>query len=827
MKKINTTEEHAQAPLDTHAELLRKLQETQHALTLSQTALAKAQQELQHTQHKADHATALMKNILESIPLALQIWSKDCMLLDASYESAKLFGFESTQDFIDNFPDTHPEYQDNGEKSADLGPKYVKEAFKTGTMHRNWIHLHTNGEEIPCEATFVPATVGDKQMAFVFLKDLREKNAIINKLKESDTYSRIMLDASPIGAMIWDNQGNPVGCNISMFKAFGFQDQQSFMLNLNKLFPEFQPDGAPSLQKMQEQLYKAFTHGHTQGFWMGTSIDGEEVPTEATAVRTKHNGQDMVVVFYRDLREVEENIKKARMAEKRTEAILNGVPLGIIMFNSQLQPVDCNEEALRISHFTTKEDYLDKAMAFFPETQSNGENSALFIQKKFTEVLTSGRSSFEILALDAHRESYSLSTTLVYTHIEQEDLYIAYCSDLRENKRMLKEIELAKEVAEQSAQAKSEFLANMSHEIRTPMNGILGLLHILSSTKLDAVQQDYMEKALFSTKELLRIINDILDFSKIEAGKLEMEVTPFTIHDICSELESLLGHVIQSKGLVYHMDEGAFATTPLLGDPLRLKQVILNLLNNAIKFTGKGSIGVKITSTKQEDGALHCTFKVTDTGIGLSQEQIQGLFSAFTQADTSVTRKYGGTGLGLAISKNIVEMMQGSIWVESTPGMGSNFFFTAIFELASEDAAVIPSALAMPQDDSAHSGHILLVEDNQINQIIAEELLQSVGYTVDIANNGQEALDMLDKKPYDIVLMDIQMPIMDGLTATRNIRKKAQFATLPIVAMSAHAMTGDKEKSLEHGMNDHITKPISPDILYNTLRYWLRKSKGV
>ncbi len=803
--------------------LLRKLEETQQALLLSQAELAKAQQELQQSQYNTDHATTLLQSMLKTTPLAVHIWSSDFVLLDVSDASAELFGFENTQDFIDNFLDTIPEYQANGEKSEIIGPKYFAQAFEVGKICKDWVHLHKNGDEIPCEITITPANICDTQMVFVFVKDLRERNSIVNKLEESNTYGKVMLDASPIGTMIWDNQGNPVGCNTAMYKTFGLQNQQDFMLHMHKLYPEFQPDGTPSLQKIHNELHKAFTEGHTQGFWMGSSINGEEIPTEVIAVRTKHNGQDMVVVFYRDLREVEENIRKTRIAEKRTEGILNGVPMGISMFNAQAQLIDCNEEALRISRYTSKDVFLANTMQDFPETQPNGLNSQLFIKEKFSDATINGRSNFELLAFDANKELYYLDVTLVYAHMDQGDIYIAYCNDLRENKKMLKEIESSKEVAEQSAQAKSDFLANMSHEIRTPMNGILGLLHILSNTKLDTAQQNYMQKALFSTKELLRIIDDILDFSKIEAGKLEMEVTPFTIHNICSELESLLCHIIKNKGLTYHMDEGNFTTIPLLGDPLRLKQVILNLLNNAIKFTEKGSISLEIRCDKQEDNTLRCLFKITDTGIGLSQEQIQNLFSAFTQADTSVTRKYGGTGLGLAISKSIVEMMQGSIWVESTPNIGSSFFFTAIFKLANEDITIMRKTHTTSQEYSLHSGHILLVEDNQINQIIAQELLQCVGYTVNIANNGQEALDMIDKEPYDIILMDIQMPIMDGLTATRKIRQKSQFATLPIVAMSAHAMTGDKEKSIENGLNDHITKPISPDILYETLRYWLGK----
>ncbi len=783
--------------------------------------LAHTKEQLQAARQEVSMVQVRMSAMLEAIPMPIQIWSADGKILDASHVSLQLFGFESKQDLIDNFMLTIPTQQACGENSLALAKKYTEEAREKGKVCKNWIHVHTSGEEIPVEVTFAPITIQDEEIVFIFLQDLRERNAIIAQLNESHEYSKVMLDASPIGAMIWDKNVTPVAWNTAMVTAFGIEKHQDFMSYLHKLFPEIQPDGVPSLQKMQEQLHKAFTEGHASGYWLGTSLDGTPIPTEATAVRTKHNGEDMVVVFYRDMRDVEENMRKAQAAEERTQAILDGVPLGINILNSRMEMTDCNSEALSIARHSSKEVFLATAMQSFPPLQPDGQESNLLLQEKFSEAILSGKTRFEIHAIDADSKEYPIDMTLVRASITGEEIYIAYSHDLREAKKMLKEIELNREAAEQSAQAKSEFLANMSHEIRTPMNGILGLLHILSNTSLDAIQNDYLEKALFSTKELLRIINDILDFSKIEAGKLEMEKTPFTVHDVCSELESLFGHAMRDKGLEGHLQEGSFASTLILGDSLRLKQVLLNLLSNAIKFTGKGKVSLHITGTKHQNNSLHFLFKIQDTGIGLSQEQISNLFSAFSQADTSVTRKYGGTGLGLAICKRIVEMMQGDIWVESVPGQGSTFFFTAVFELADEKHLEQAATVELPYGEIKYSGHILLVEDNTINQIIAEELLQSVGYTVDIANNGQEALDMLDKKHYDIVLMDIQMPIMDGLSATKAIRKKPQFASLPIVAMSAHAMAGDKEKSLKYGMNDHITKPISPDILYRTLHYWL------
>ncbi len=275
---------------------------------------------------------------------------------------------------------------------------------------------------------------------------------------------------------------------------------------------------------------------------------------------------------------------------------------------------------------------------------------------------------------------------------------------------------------------------------------------------------------------------------------------------------------------------GEYATVPILGDALRLKQVLFNLVSNAIKFTESGSVSLNISSNLADDQKMQCQFAIKDTGIGLSTQQTERLFSAFSQADSTVTRKHGGTGLGLVISKNILHMMHGTIWVESELGKGSTFFCTAIFDLANVNTIDRNQELKSThsaQNMQAKGGYLLLAEDNEINQLVAQELLHAAGFTLDIANNGQEALDLLEKNTYDAVLMDIQMPVMDGYTATKKIRAQQKLSKLPIIAMSAHAMKGDKEMSLSHGMNDHITKPIDPDTLYKTLYFWIKKHKNL
>ncbi len=395
----------------------------------------------------------------------------------------------------------------------------------------------------------------------------------------------------------------------------------------------------------------------------------------------------------------------------------------------------------------------------------------------------------------------------------------------------LKEAEEARSHAEAASLIKDAFLANMSHELRTPMNAVIGLSYLCLQTELSGKQRDYLQKINTAAKSLLGILNDILDVSKIEAGKMEMDRIPFELAEVMSNLATIVGVRSQEKKLVFRVETAPNVPSSLIGDPLRLGQVLINLAGNAVKFTEKGEVLVRAELEKQSDNQVTLRFTVKDSGIGMTQKEINSLFRPFTQADSSITRKFGGTGLGLTISKRLVEMMGGEIRVKSAPGAGSQFTFTASFQkdgmVAWDSLSTGGFRIAGPQFRQVllaqfRGARMLLVEDDEINRQVAQEMLEGYGMDVTLAGNGMEALARLKEERFDGVLMDMQMPVMDGVTTTREIRKDPRYAEMPIIALTANVMVSEQNKILAAGMNDHIGKPIDPDRLVATLAKWVR-----
>jgi len=662
---------------------------------------------------------------------------------------------------------------------------------------------------------------------------------------------------------------------------------------------------------------------------------------------------------------VEERTIDLKRATKQTSLILENATDGILTIDDRQVVVGFNPACEEMWGYSADDVLGQEITMLIPEyaRKDHLANVHKFRDAKAEGVHMENR-GLKLFGLTKNGVVFPAEVGISKNEIDGETFYSAFIKDITNREKAEAELLEAKKVADAANQAKGDFLANMSHEIRTPMNAIMGLSDLCLRTKLHPKQQDYLSKIHASAESLLGIINDILDFSKIEAGKLDMESLPFEIDRVLDNLATVVTVKTQEKGLELLFSRAPDVPPVLVGDALRLGQVMVNLVNNAVKFTESGEIVVQIEVADHRDDEVTLRLSVRDTGIGMNKEQQGRLFKSFSQADTSTTRKYGGTGLGLAISKQLVEMMGGEIHVESEPGVGSNFIFTAnlgigeeqdrrshmpitdlqhmhalvvddnstsreiltaylesfTFDVtAAEDAEaairileseqeapelivmdwlmpgmngleaarIIKQDLKLPKDPhiiivtafgtsgladkpgaefvdnllakpvspshlfdavmDAFGQHVakkgmrhlsgrqaemealkpiqgaslLVVEDNEINQQVARELLEQALFNVDIANHGEEAIQMVDKNQYDCVLMDVQMPVMDGFTATRELRKDERYKALPILAMTANATHEDRQRCEEAGMDDHIAKPIIPKVLFETLLKWV------
>ena len=424
-------------------------------------------------------------------------------------------------------------------------------------------------------------------------------------------------------------------------------------------------------------------------------------------------------------------------------------------------------------------------------------------------------------------ESFTVMVDLALARCELIEAQRIAADDLA---RANDELAKARDEAMESSRLKSEFLATVSHEIRTPMNGVIGLSSLLLKTGLDERQREYAEGVKGAGESLLAIINDILDFSKIEADRVELETVDFNLRELVADAAGLLARTARSKGLDFTATVSEDTPSYLRGDPSRIRQVLINLISNAVKFTEHGKVLVSVGLTEDPAGGQNVRFEITDTGIGIATHYRARLFEPFSQADTSTTRRFGGTGLGLAICRQLVELMGGVIGLESEPGRGSKFWFTLPCIRAGRPPAGIrkapdPSKNGQPAGALSQTeggrGHVLVVEDNKVNQMVAVAIVEQLGFSVEVAQNGIEALESIDRTPYYAVLMDCQMPQMDGYTATIRIREReGSNRHTPVIAMTAAAMDGDRDRCLAAGMDDYISKPIRPEDVEAALARW-------
>jgi PAS domain S-box-containing protein len=538
------------------------------------------------------------------------------------------------------------------------------------------------------------------------------------------------------------------------------------------------------------------------------------------------DGEPVLLGSINDITERKADEERLRETNSYLENLFNYANAPIIVWDTQFRITRFNRAFEQLSG-RTEADVLGQPLEILFPPVSAGASMELIRR-------TSGGERWEVVEIVIRHTDGSDSTVLwnsatIFTSDGLTPVStIAQGQDITLRKQRETELAIAKEAAESANRAKSDFLANMSHEIRTPMNGVIGMTYLLLDTALDPDQRSYAETVRSSAESLLNILNDILDYSKIEAGKLELENVPFDLTDLLDDISSLLAPRAREKGIAFESSLVPGVPARLRGDPGRLRQILLNLASNALKFTHRGKVSITATMLDATDGSVRLLFSVADTGIGIPADAQARLFEKFTQADTSTTRRYGGTGLGLAISKDLAGRMGGEIGVTSEVGRGSEFWFTVRLGRDGDEqessAPKPPDAMTSIASLYRGTGRVLLAEDNPASADAASVILRKMGLQVDVATNGADALRYLTTTSCDFVLMDLQMPEMDGFDVTRRLRASAPGSLnreVPIVAMTARAMPDDRQQCLAAGMNDHLRKPMSPADLARALHRWL------
>lgn len=648
------------------------------------------------------------------------------------------------------------------------------------------------------------------------------KRAAETALRRESLY-RKLFDFSPAGIIVEDLEGNILEVNEALTKILGYSQNEFSKMTVFDLVP-------PKVRgEVNNNIADIVSGKNLEHEVINIRKDGSLCYLELreTKFTVDESGREAILVVCNDITARKEAELALQENEENLRTLINSTPDMIVFKDAKGRWIEANKSALEVFELAGKE-YKGKNDIQLGEMVP-------FFKSPLTLCMQSDEQAFEKqhnLRVEEHVPTRG-GTTKIFDVIKVPLFYpngkrkglIVYGRDITNFTAVLGELIKSKDEAEAANKVKSQFLATISHEIRTPLNGVIGMTSILLDTDISGEHRESVEIIRQSGEGLLNLINEILDFSKIESGKVVLEKKPFEIKVCVNDVVDMFRAYCGRKGI--RIDSNTAKDIPefLEGDSERLKQILTNLVGNAVKFTDSGEILITVRKKKQFKKTATLLFSVSDTGEGIPPDYIADIFSPFTQADTSRKKRYGGTGLGLSISKRLVELMGGKIWCKSELGKGTTFFFTADLDQTDigEKSMNEPGKQFDFRDVAKQYPHkILLVEDNPINQKVAQRILKKFGYAIDISCNGLEALNVLREKTYDIIFMDIQMPEMDGLEATRKILEIYGEKSPHIIAMTAAVMKGDKERCLEAGMIDYIPKPVVPDVVLNALKKYGR-----
>ncbi|MFS2005039.1 PAS domain S-box protein [Duganella sp. CT11-25] len=781
---------------------------------------------------------ARMWAVVDATPGAALIADKGGRVRHANPACARCFGYEGAM---------------TGRSVEQLAPEAMRsngrarELFSRPNLPgRVLCAIRADGSSFPAMVHISPVELAGQDLVIMTLRDMTQRQRAEEALQASSERYRQIVQTAAEGIWMTNADDRTTFVNPTLAQMLDYEVEQM----MGRAMTDFMDDAGRALLK--QHLQHRLSGEASQGDVCFLRRDGSSVwcLLSTTVINSDAGHYAGTLAMLTDITARRQAEGALRDSSQRLASIFNAVTNGLVMVDGHGAVIERNAAAARMLAHT--EDLAgDGLWQGVREDGTPYDGASHPVRLALVTGISVRDVVMGLARPDGARHWLSVNAEPIPDQSGAVQLVVASLTDITDRKRgedalrelnehleervaiRTGELEHARQVAEEANQTKGQFLANMSHEIRTPMNGVIGMAYLALKTELDPRQRDYLEKIRFAGEHLLGIIDDILDISKIEAGKLEIEQVDFALDHVIQTLTTVVAPKAASRDLelVYDLDP----TLPrvLRGDPLRLGQVLINYANNAIKFSEKGRIEVRVRQVVGDAHGCLLRFEVSDCGIGLSEAEIDKLFQSFQQADTSTTREYGGTGLGLAICKQLAQLMGGEVGVRSRPGQGSTFWFTARLGISS---ATVPALIDRVKDAAAEllassrsaavmaalkNARILLVEDNTFNQQIALEMLEEVGSSVCLAANGMEALELLRQTAFDCVLMDVQMPLMDGLEATRRIRADPRLADMRVLAMTATATSEDRVRCIEAGMDDFISKPIQPALMYQTIANWL------
>jgi PAS domain S-box-containing protein len=728
------------------------------------------------------------------------------VILNVNEKMLEMYGFADVEEIIGLSP---------GRLSAGDSPHSDREA--TGLLRQaangtpqlsEWRARRKDGSQFWVEVNLKRAQIGGQDRILAIVRDIDERKTTDLKLMESEGRYRALFENEIDAISIFDTENRQfIDVNGAWLRLYGYTREEMLLMNTEDVSAEPQETAAAVDRSVKSGNVYIPKRRHR-------NKDGVEFWVDISAGPLTMKGRRLMFAIVRDITARVEAVEALRASEEELQATFTGMTdvivtldrdgryLKIAPTSSELLYKPAEELLERTLHETFPKDLAD----IFVDGIHRSLDQQQLVILEYT------------LEIDGRERWFDGRIAPMPQHA-----VVFVARDITESKQFEVRLQKAKEAAEAANLAKSRFLANMSHEIRTPMNAITGLNHLAMQTDLSEQQRDYMQKIDSSANTLLRLIEDILDFSKIEAGKLNMESRDFSLREVLDSVRATIEPQILQSRIAFSIEVDDSVPDLLSGDALRLQQVLLNLASNAVKFTSEGNVSIDIHVDEEAEKEVTLRCSVRDTGIGMSPDQVESLFQPFHQADPSITRKFGGTGLGLTISRRLVEMMGGEIAVTSELANGSVFSFTVRIEkgVGARPASKRPFPTNQVRELLTDC-RLLLVEDNEINLQVASELLKQVGIEVISVRDGKEAVEKVAGQRFDAILMDLQMPVMDGLSATLEIRKQIPATELTILAMTANATVAERKKCLAAGMNGYITKPFEPHVLYGALIQWIR-----